>query len=177
MPVNQEWLAAAENQAAHHEAGHAVMAMAFGCKVLSVAIRVNIDGGKTDIHMPQEDPELDVVRRVLLAAAGAGAEVVLGKSPEKLLDDTLRGFGSDEAEAEKDLQRLGQSGKFFHYVLLAAKILGQQEYWQAIQALAREALRVGQISDPAKLAALALQVPQLDDSMLVDIRKTVSLTS
>lgn len=149
------------------------MAMAFGCHVQSISIPSDMDGGKSFIAPPPADSELNRVRRILLAAAGAGAEAAFCEKPEGYLDGLIIGFVSDQATAEPDLTALGQDGAFQIYIAFASSILDRPEYAQAITSLAEDILKLESVSDQAKLNALASRIPQLEDLFLENTREVV----
>ncbi|MFG0610912.1 hypothetical protein [Delftia sp. WSY_14] len=162
-PINPAWLAFSQKRAAYHEAGHAVMAMACGCLVESVSIKRDIDGGRTHVTPLQGSSKNIRVRRVLIAAAGVGAEKAFFRGKDDSVDNVILGFKGDEAKAEAELVEMGQSGEFRLYTEYASQILHTSGYFQLVSQLAEDALRNFEITDAHKLLSLSKQVPPLDD--------------
>lgn len=177
MPINPEWLAIARRRSAYHEAGHAVMGMAFGCHVHSVTIPVDTDGGQAEVVPPPLDTELNLVRRVLLASAGIAAEFALADRAGTDQYREATPVNSDSTKAETDLKALGHEGLFLHYALFVSRIFQEQEYWEPLKALGEALLKLGNISDQVKLSALASQVPRMDDAQLEVIKAMMSAVS
>ncbi|WP_143290055.1 hypothetical protein [Delftia sp. 60] len=161
--MNPEWLAFAQKRAAYHEAGHAVMAMALRCYVGSVSIKQDIDGGNTGVIPPQGSSKISQIQRVLLAAAGVGAEKAFFRGKDDSFDNVIVGFAGDQGKAEVELVELGQSGAFVLYTEYASQILGSSNYCQLVTKLAEDVLREFEITEPQKLLALSKRVPPLDD--------------
>lgn len=175
LKINSAWLQAARRRAAYHESGHAVMAMACGCSVNSLWINTDIDGGSTEIIPPPSDSEINLVRRVLLAAAGAGAELAFFRDSQDELDGGILGFRGDEIKAEPDLTRLGQKGAFYFYIAIASSILQSPAYSSIVVSLAEAVLQLGVIPDVSQANALTGKVPILETEILELYRKSVNI--
>lgn len=136
---------------AYHEAGHAIMALALGRPVAFVSAlpdRKHLGTchfGKA-VFRPTEDW---LEREMLIALAGLAAESfrtgnydwsAAGKdlaSAERLALDRA---GGDERKAQRLLRR---------YLSKAEHILGQEAQWRAVERLAAELVRLGEVSGRA----------------------------
>ncbi len=137
----------AEDATAYHEAGHAVMALALGRPVAHVSIRPGREFlgtcafGKA-VFRPSEDW---LEREALIALAGAAAEA--RRTGEYAWGAAAR----DQAYVEElALQRAGgarQAQRLLRRLLAKAEhLLARQENWRAVERLAAELLRRGEIS-------------------------------
>jgi ATP-dependent Zn protease len=135
---------------AYHEAGHAVMALALGRPVDRVSVRpskelLGVCHFRKPVFRPSEDW---VEREILIALAGLAAEA--------------RHTGTyARAEADRDLQyaadlaleRAGsakQAARLERRMLAKAEhLLAQDGNWRAVERLAAELLRKGEISGRA----------------------------
>jgi Peptidase family M41 len=136
---------------AYHEAGHAVMALALDRPVTSVSIRPARDTlgtcafGKAVVR-PTEDW---LEREMLIALAGLAAEA------RRTGAYAWAGAGRDQGYAE-DLALKRADGnprkakRLLRRVLAKAEhLLGQEGNWRAVERLAAELLRLGEVSGRA----------------------------
>jgi hypothetical protein len=135
---------------AYHEAGHAVAALALGRPVHGVSILADRDRlglcafGKA-VFRPSEDW---LEREVLIALAGLAAEArhtehyAWGEAARDL--QYARGLLRDRAGSERAARRLER-----RMLAKVEHLLGQPGHWRAVQRLAAELLRAGQISGRA----------------------------
>lgn len=132
---------------AYHEAGHAVMALALGRPVAGVSILPGREFlgtcafGKA-VFRPSEDW---LEREILIALAGAAAEA--RRTGEYAWDAAAR----DQRYAEGlALQRAGaarQAQRLIRRMLSKAEhLLGREGAWRAVERLAAELMRLGEIS-------------------------------
>jgi hypothetical protein len=135
---------------AYHEAGHAVMALALGRPVAYVSVLPTrqflgtCEFGKA-VFRPSEDW---LEREMLIALAGLAAEARFSG------DYAWDGAARDRDYAEDlALQRAGtarKASRLLRRILSKAEhLLAQEENWRAIEAMAAELLRVGEISGRA----------------------------
>lgn len=135
---------------AYHEAGHAVMALALGRPVAAVSILpdrrfLGICAFGKAVFRPTEDW---LEREILIALAGIAAEArhtgeyawdAADRDRAYAAELAAERAGSDR-KAERLLRRL---------LSKAEHLLGRPENWQAVEQLAAELLRVGEISGRA----------------------------
>jgi ATP-dependent Zn protease len=138
-----------DNATAYHESGHAVMALALGRPVRRVSIRPNqlylghCEFGK-GVFRPSEDW---LEREILISLGGIAAEAIhTGDYAWEAAHRDLR-YVRDLAvkrAGEKQAERLQ------HRLLTKAEhLLGQAGHWQAVELIAGELLRRGNISGRA----------------------------
>ncbi len=139
--------APSDEATAYHEAGHAVMALALGRPVDCVSIRatrehLGICEFRKAVFRPSEDW---VERELLIALAGLAAEArhtgdycweAAGRDHDFAQELALQRAGS-ERKAERLIRRL---------LSKAEHILNQEANWEAVERLAAELLRRGEIS-------------------------------
>jgi ATP-dependent Zn protease len=134
---------------AYHEAGHAVLALALGRPVHGVSVlpnrdRLGVCEFRKGVYRPSEDW---VEREILIALGGIAAEA-------------LHTGNHAWDEAERDLQyvrglteqRAGrrQAERLERRLLAKAEhLLAKPEHWQAVELIAAELLRCGEISGRA----------------------------
>jgi len=135
---------------AFHEAGHAVMALALGRPVACVSVLPTrqflgtCEFGKA-VFRPSEDW---LEREMLIALAGLAAEARFSG------DYPWDGAARDQDYAEDlALQRAGtarKASRLLRRMLSKAEhLLAQEENWRAVETMAAELLRVGEISGRA----------------------------
>jgi ATP-dependent Zn protease len=131
---------------AYHEAGHAVVALALGRPVHGVSVlsdrdRLGVCEFRKGVFRPSEDW---VEREILIALGGIAAEAIHTGE-----------YGWDEAERDlryvRELaeQRAGrrQAERLERRMLAKAEhLLAKPGYWQAVEWIAEELLRRGEIS-------------------------------
>jgi ATP-dependent Zn protease len=132
---------------AFHEAGHAVMALALGRPVACVSVLPTrqflgtCEFGKA-VFRPSEDW---LEREMLIALAGLAAEACY--SGDYAWDGAVR--DRDYAE-DLALRRAGNERKAARLLRRALSkaehLLGQEENWRAVERIAAELLRAGEIS-------------------------------
>jgi ATP-dependent Zn protease len=137
----------ADEITAYHEAGHAVAALALGRPVHGVSIRPGRDRlgqcafGKA-VFRPSEDW---LEREVLIALAGLAAEARFtgAYGREGAARDLLyvRGLLVERAGSERAAERLER-----RMLAKAEHLLGQEANWRAVERLAAELVRLGEIS-------------------------------
>jgi hypothetical protein len=142
--------AAPDETTAYHEAGHAVMALALGRPVACVSVRPDhrylgtCEFSKA-VFRPSEDW---LEREALIALAGAAAEArhagdyAWGAAAKDLayVEDLARQRAGGERQAQRLLRRL---------LAKAEHLLAREENWRAVERVAAELLRVGEISGRA----------------------------
>lgn len=159
---------------AHHEAGHAVMAMALGGYV--DAIEIQNDGkGHANLSRPLGDSALDRIRRILLAASGLAAEMHLCEQRGIAAQSGSVGHFNDQEAAEADLRALGQDGKFVGFAILTAKILARPEYWKFVSSLGWLLEQCPRIDNRETLRGIAAQVPPLNHDELERVLGVVTM--
>src|SRR5262249_27010882 len=135
---------------AYHEAGHAVVSLALGRPVDRVTIRARADRlglctfGKA-VFRPSEDW---VEREMLIALAGAAAEAIhtgeyAWAEAEKDLD-FARGLALERSGNERQAERLVK-----RMLAKAEHLLSKNGNWRAVERMAAELLRAGEISGRA----------------------------
>ena len=135
---------------AYHEAGHAVMALALGRPVNRVTAHPNgrFDGlctfGKA-VFRPSEDW---VEREILIALAGLAAEAMhTGEYAWEAAEQDrgyVKGLALERAGGARQAERLEK-----RLLSKAEHILSKDENWQAVERMAAELLRCGEISGRA----------------------------
>ena len=140
----------ADEVTAYHEAGHAVMALALGRPVACVSALPGrgflgtCEFGKA-VFRPSEDW---LEREILIALAGPAAE------SRRTGAYCWQGAARDTAYAEQlALRRAGgarQVRRLLRRLLAKAEhLLGREENWQAVERMAAELVRLGEISGRA----------------------------
>jgi hypothetical protein len=136
---------------AYHEAGHAVAALALGRPVHAVSAlptrhHLGICQFGKAVFRPSEDW---VEREILIALGGIAAEAILTgdyaweeaqRDFSYIRDLTLQRAGGKERQAERLERRL---------LSKAEHLLSQPGHWRAVELIARELVRVGEISGRA----------------------------
>jgi ATP-dependent Zn protease len=135
---------------AYHEAGHAVMALALGRPVAGVSVRPDrrflglCEFGKA-VFRPSEDW---LEREMLIALGGIAAEARhTGEYAWDAADRDLayaEDLAADRAGDRRKAQRLLR-----RMLSKAEHLLSREENWRAVEALAAELLRLGEISGRA----------------------------
>jgi hypothetical protein len=135
---------------AYHEAGHAVMALALGRPVACVSVRASRENlgicefGKA-VFRPSEDW---LEREILISLAGLAAEA--RHTGEYCWESASK--DNDFAE-ELALQRAGNPRKaqrlLRRLLSKAEHVLNQDAHWEAVERMAAELLRHGEISGRA----------------------------
>jgi ATP-dependent Zn protease len=135
---------------AYHEAGHAVMALALGRPVDRVSIRPSKEQlGVCHFRKPVFRPSEDwVEREMLIALAGLAAEAKFtGTYAWEEADRDRRyaaGLARERAGNAKQAERLER-----RLLAKAEHLLSQDGNWRAVERLAAELLRQGEISGRA----------------------------
>lgn len=150
---------------AHHEAGHAVMAISFGFPVLAVSTRpADTAAGNTWIVPPPSPSKEDHVKLALVASAGIASEVHFCRISGRLNAGFI-GHISDQRVASKDLDPIGHHGLFHLYRAWAYTFLSQPVVWSAVTALVSLLPEQGVLNDQGALAAIARKVPPFDSKL------------
>lgn len=135
---------------AYHEAGHAVMALALGRPVDCVSIRPTTEQlGVCHFRKPVFRPSEDwLEREILIALAGLAAEArhtgtyaweEAGRDRRYVADLTLQRAGNAKQAARLERRLLSKT----------EHLLNDASNWRAVQRLAAELLRLGEISGRA----------------------------
>jgi hypothetical protein len=141
---------APDEATAYHEAGHAVMALALGRPVACVSVRPDhqylgtCEFGKA-VFRPSEDW---LEREALIALAGAAAEArhsgdyAWGAAAKDLayVEELARQRAGGERQAQRLLRRLLAKAEY---------LLAREENWRAVERVAAELMRLGEISGRA----------------------------
>lgn len=116
---------------AHHEAGHAVMAMSVGFWVTEISCQASADGyGHTAWQMPLAMSDTSRVGAVLTLASGIAADNLHWSSlPDKDEEEVSLGHFGDQSEARIHLAALGQGEVFDDYLSLAMAHLRKVDVW------------------------------------------------
>jgi Peptidase family M41 len=140
----------ASEATAYHEAGHAVMALALGRPVACVSVRARHDFlgtcafGKA-VFRPSEDW---LEREMLIALAGLAAEALHTGEYAWGSAGRDQAYAGDLAAQRAGSDRKGQ--RLLRRMLSKAEhLLSQTENWQAVERMAAELLRLGEISGRA----------------------------
>jgi ATP-dependent Zn protease len=131
---------------AYHEAGHAVLALALGRPVQGVSVlpnrdRLGVCEFRKGVYRPSEDW---VEREILIALGGIAAEAI--HTGDYAWDEAERDLQYVRGLAE---QRAGrrQAERLERRMLAKAEhLLAKPGHWQAVELIAAELLRCGEIS-------------------------------
>ncbi len=140
----------ADEATAYHEAGHAVMALALGRPVDRVSIRARAEWlGSCAFRKPVYRPAEDwLEREMLIALAGLAAEAVNhGDYPWDAAAHDHRyayALALERAGNPRQAERLER-----RMLAKAEHLLRQAEHWPAVERLAAELLRLGEVSGRA----------------------------
>jgi hypothetical protein len=138
----------ADEATAYHEAGHAVMALALGRPVDRVSVRSRNEWlGSCAFRKPVYRPSEDwLEREMLIALAGLAAEAIRhGDYPWDAAKHDHRYARSLALERAGGNAR--QAERLEHRMLAKAEhLLQQADHWAAVERLAAELLRLGEIS-------------------------------
>lgn len=158
---------------AHHEAGHAVMAMSFGFPVLAISTcPADTAVGNTWIVPPPSPSKEDHVKLALVASAGMASEVHFCRISGRLNAGFI-GHISDQRVASKDLDPIGHQGLFPIYRDWAYTFLAQPAVWSAVTGLVSLLPEQGILSDQGALAAIARKVPPFDSKFFIETLGTI----
>ncbi len=135
---------------AYHEAGHAVMALALGRPVDHVSIRADAQFlGHCEFRKAVFRPSEDwLEREMLIALAGLAAEAI--HTGDYAWDGAARDLryarelALDRAGNERKAERLAN-----RVLSKAEHLLSKSAHWRAVERLAVELLRVGEVSGRA----------------------------
>lgn len=152
-----------------HEASHAVMAMAFGRRVVSVEIDAKAFRGQTSIEEIPNDSDLNRVRLILLAAAGLAAESIYCHATGTAEKSFSIGHFKDENDAAPPLTTLGHAGYFMEYVKIASVILSDHTYWVPMNFLADLLPEKGFFTNQEILQKISKHVPPISEELLQGI--------
>ena len=134
---------------AYHEAGHAVMALLLGRQVHKVSVRPNASRlGQCEFRKGVQRPSDDFIEtEILIALAGAAAEAHHAGEPD------WAGAGRDlRAVRQLAILRAGERGaerlekRLFQK---ATYLLADDQAWAAVERIAAELLKTGEISGRA----------------------------
>lgn len=160
-----------EGRASFHEAGHAVMAMAFGFPVHAVSItESSATNGSAWIAIPLNPTKAEHVKLALVAASGFAAEAHFCHLGGLANAGFVGQFG-DQRRAESHLAELGHEGMFLAYVGWARKFLTSPTVWKPLTELVAKLPKEGVLDDPSSLAAIARQVPAYEDAELLELQE------
>ena len=150
---------------AHHEAGHAVMAMSFGFHVHAVtASPVGTSEGRSWINVPLRPTETDHVKLALIAAAGLAAEAHFCQI-NGMTNAASVGHHGDERKARISMSAIGHERLFSFYVNWAQKHIAQPNTWMALTELVNWLPKEGIFDDPDAIAKIARKVPPFDTTL------------
>lgn len=164
MTLHHHQFGHSSQRTAHHEAGHAVIAMALEIPVLGV-VAVSDSEGHTFLDA-QTLKKLSPTHRVLVAAAGLAAESKWCRLTGTTEGSYSIGHFNDEKEATSDLQALGHEGKFLSYVALTERLLSER--WEQVGAAA-QILKSDRSLTSEQIAHIGSRVRKIEVSELADI--------
>lgn len=148
----------------YHEAGHAVMAMANGFRVLEIS-NVDSEVGRGFVRWASPDPMTndDRWRSLLVLAAGMAADFIHlsvygGDSNEALL-----GHFDDQRQVREHLLVLGEEVDFGVISAYAIRFLSRQEIWEWVEDFACLMSAAGTINGSEMLYRAFQNVPRLSD--------------
>ncbi len=159
---------------AHHEAGHAVMAMSCGHKVLSISVEsAPFEGrlGRVETMCHSARLTIDWQLEALVCLAGVSSEYLLwqaeGRGEEVVGDAFISSHGRDHPAAIGALRQIGHGDLVQLYMGCAISLLNAPARWQAIRNIASQLISRQQcIKDAAEIARLGANVPVLTDGQL-----------
>lgn len=127
---------AEENIVAHHEAGHAVMAMACGFRLTQLCLLPTESNlGFVSYEVPEEIEGESARKCALVSAAGLAADLLLAKNTGKpRKDGNFWGHFNDQVACAKYIALSGMPGSFESYLVVAGAFL--KENWKAVEKLA-----------------------------------------
>ena len=135
---------------AYHEAGHAVMALTLGRPVACVSVRPGREHlgtcafGKA-VFRPSEDW---LEREILIAVAGLAAEA--RRTGRYAWEGAARDYAYAEGLARQRAGGTRHAERLLRRLLAKAEhLLNRDENWRAIERLAAELLRLGEVSGRA----------------------------
>lgn len=116
------------------------MAMINGFRVSEIVTGTNEYGLGYVVHTQPTDPNSEErIRLILVAAAGAAADYLHWKRERDRLgasstsDELSAGHISDQHEARKHLDELGDPGSFWDYVAVAIAVLQEPDTWRIVE--------------------------------------------
>jgi hypothetical protein len=148
----------------YHEAGHAVMAMANGFRVLEISNVAN-KVGRGFVRWASPDPKTndDRWRSLLVLAAGMAADFIHWDMHGDDSNDVLLGHFDDQRQAREHLRALGQEVDFGVISACAGRFLRQQDVWEWVEAFADLLSAAGTINGSEILYRASQKVPRFSD--------------
>lgn len=155
----------------YHEAGHAVMAMANGFRVLEIS-NVADDVGRGHVRWGAPDPmtDDDRWRSLLVLAAGMAADFIHWEINVGTGDEVSLGHFDDQRQATEYLRALGENVPFGLISAFASRFLCRPEVWEWVEAFAELMGMSGTINGPEMLYRAFQKVPRLSEEDMESFR-------
>lgn len=161
--------------ATYHEAGHAVMAMANGFRVLEIS---NVAGvGRGFVRWASPDPMTndDRWRSLLVLAAGMAADFIHWDMHGGDRNEASLGHLDDQRQAREHLLALGEELDFVAISACAGRFLRRQDVWEWVEAFADLMSAAGTINGSEILYRAFQKVPRFTDQDVDHFRAVCGL--
>lgn len=146
----------------HHEAGHALVAMAFGFQVRAVStLAMDSADATTYIEVPIRPTYLDHVKMALVASAGLAAEARFCALSKKT-NVGFVGHDGDRRKAYESMNAIGHGDLFLFYTEWVGEFLKDRRVWSALSKLVEMLPERGFLSDSRVISTIASTVPRFE---------------
>ncbi len=158
---------------AHHEAGHAVMAMSFGFHVHAIsAVPIDTADGRSWIKVPSFPTDEEHMKLALVAAAGLAAEAHFCQI-SGMTNAMSAGHYGDKYKANESMNAIGHERLFSVYVTWAQEYLAQPSVWKTLTELVAWLSKEALLNDPDAISKIARNVLPFDSKLLEERRRLI----